>query len=56
MRATAGGIFVTDRTFPGEGTGDALQYSCLGNPMDRGACRATVPGVTKIPMQLGDNK
>ena len=26
---------------PGEGTGNALQYSCLGNPMDGGAWRAT---------------
>ena len=32
---------------PGEGNGNPLQYSCLGNPMDRGACRATVHGVTK---------
>ena len=24
---------------PGEGNGNPLQYSCLGNPMDRGACR-----------------
>ena len=23
--------------FPGEGNGDPLQYSCLGNPVDRGA-------------------
>ena len=28
--------------FPGEGNGDPLQYSCLENPMDRGACWATV--------------
>ena len=28
----------------GEGTGNPLQYSCLGNPMDRGAWRATVHG------------
>ena len=28
--------------FPGEGNGTPLQYSCLENPMDRGACRATV--------------
>ena len=27
---------------PGEGNGNPLQYSCLGNPMDRGAWRATV--------------
>ena len=33
---------------PGEGNGNPLQYSCLENPMDRGACRATVHGVTKI--------
>ena len=32
---------------PGEGTGNSLQYSCLGNPMDRGAWGATVHGVTK---------
>ena len=28
---------------PGEGNGNPLQYSCLENPMDRGAWRATVP-------------
>ena len=28
---------------PGEGNGDPLQYSCLGNPMDRGAWWATSP-------------
>ena len=27
---------------PGVGKGNPLQYSCLGNPMDRGAWRATV--------------
>ena len=32
---------------PGEGNGNPLQYSCLGNPMDRGAWRATVHGVAK---------
>ena len=31
----------------GEGNSYLLQHSCLGNPMDRGAWRATVPGVTK---------
>ena len=30
---------------PGEGKGNPLQYSCLGNPMDRGAWWATVHGV-----------
>ena len=29
------------------GNGNLLQYSCLGNPRDRGAWRATIPGVTK---------
>ena len=29
------------------GTGNQLQYSCLGNPMDRGAWQMTVHGVAK---------
>ena len=33
--------------FPGEGNGNPLQYSCLGNPKDREAWWATVHGVTK---------
>ena len=32
---------------PGEGNGNQLQYSCLGNPMDRGAWWAAVHGVAK---------
>ena len=32
---------------PGEGHGNPLQYSCLENPMDRGAWQATLNGVTK---------
>ena len=32
---------------PGEGNGNPPQYSCLENPMDRGAWRATVHGVAK---------
>ena len=32
---------------PGEGNGYPLQYSCLKNPMDRGAWQATDDGVTK---------
>ena len=32
---------------PGEGNGSPLQYSCLENPMNRGAWQATVYGVTK---------
>ena len=33
--------------FPGEANGNPLLYSCLGNPMDRGALWATVHGVVK---------
>ena len=32
---------------PGGGQGNPLQYSCLENPTDRGAWRATVHGITK---------
>ena len=32
---------------PAEGNGNPLQYSSLGNPMDRGARRATVHGAAK---------
>ena len=32
---------------PGGGNGNPLQYSCLGNPMDRGAWWATVHGIAK---------
>ena len=37
---------------PGGGNGNPLLYSCLGNPMDRGAWWATVHGVTKSQMRL----
>ena len=33
---------------PGEGNGNSLQYSCLKNPMDRGAWQATVQGVAEL--------
>ena len=39
---------------PGEGNGNPLQYSCLGNPMDRGAWQAIVHGVEKSWTQLND--
>ena len=32
---------------PGKGSGNPLQYSCQGNPMDGGAWQATVPGAAK---------
>ena len=39
---------------PGEGNGYWLQYSCLENCMDRGACQATVHEVTKSRTWLSD--
>ena len=36
----------------GEGNGNPLQYSCLENPMDRGAWQAAVHGVAKSQTQL----
>ena len=39
---------------PEGGNGNPLQYSCLGNPMDRGAWWATVHGVTKSQTQLSN--
>ena len=39
---------------PGEGNGNPLQYSCLENPMDGGAWRATVHGVAKSWTGLSD--
>ena len=40
--------------FPGEGSSNLLQYSCLENSMDRGSWRATVHGVTKSRTRLSD--
>ena len=37
---------------PGVGNGNPLQYSCLENPMDRGAWRATVHELTKSQTRL----
>ena len=39
---------------PGEGTGNPLQYSYLGNPMDRGVWWAPVHGVAKSQTQLSN--
>ena len=44
---------------PGEGNGNPFQYSCLGNPMDRGAWWAEVHGDTNesdMVLQLNNNK
>ena len=39
---------------PGGGNGNPLLYSCVGNPMDKGAWQAIVHGVTKNWRQLSD--
>ena len=39
---------------PGGGNGNPLQYSCLGNPGDKGAWRATVHRATKSQTRLSD--
>ena len=39
---------------PGEGNGYPLQYSCLENSMDRGACWTIVHGIAKSRTQLSD--
>ena len=44
--ADAGLILGSGRS-PREGNGNLLQYSCLGNPIDRGAWQATVHGAAK---------
>ena len=38
--------------YPGEGNGNSLQYSCLENPMDRGAWWTTVHRVAKSQTRL----
>ena len=49
LLANAGDIDMSSipgpRRSPGEGNGNPVQYSCLGNPRDRGALWATIPGV-----------
>ena len=49
LPANAGdiGSFPGSGRSPGEGNGNPLQYSYLGNPMDRGAWWATVHGVAE---------
>ena len=41
------GLILESGRSPGDGNGNLIQYSCLGNPMDRGARWATVHGVAK---------
>ena len=46
--------FLSQEESPREGNGNPLQYSCLGNPMDRRAWWATVHGAVKSQTQLSD--
>ena len=41
------GLITGSERSPGGGHGNPFQYSCLENPMDRGAWQATVHGVAK---------
>ena len=56
--ATAGAagdmVLFLSREDPPGGNSNPLQYSCLENPLDRGAWQATVHGVTKSQTQLRD--
>ena len=47
-------LYVRRKCLFGEGNGNPLQYSCLGNPMDRGAWQATVHGVSKSQTHLSN--
>ena len=44
------GLISGSRSYPGGRHGNPLQYSCLENPMDRGAWWATVHGVAESDM------
>ena len=59
LPANAGDVRDVDLTrgsgiSPGERHGNPLQYSCLENPVDRGAHRATVHGVAKSQTRLNN--
>ena len=47
-------VMVFSGIFPGEGDGTPLQYSCLENPIDRGAWWAAVHGVARSQTRLSD--
>ena len=56
LSASAGdvGLIPGSGSFPGEGNGNTLQYSCLENAMNRGAWQAIVHGVAKSWTQLSN--
>ena len=54
VRTFAPATFALSSNLFGEGNGNPLQYSCLGNPMDGGAWWAAVHGVVKSRARLSD--
>ena len=46
------GLILGSGRSPGEGNGNPLQYTCLDNPMDRGAWQTTVHGVARVKHDL----
>ena len=46
------GLIPGSGSSPGEGNGNPIQYSCLENPMDRGAWQATVHGIPRVGHDL----
>ena len=54
MKSLCGALLFLSNSFPGEGNGTPLQYSCLENPMDGGAWKAAVRGVAEGQTQLSD--
>ena len=54
VNAADAGSFTGSGRSPGGGHGNTLQYTCLENPTDSGAWRATVRGVTKSQIRLSN--
>ena len=48
------GLIPGSERSPGDGNGNPFQYSCLENPMDRGAWQATVLGVARVRHDLAN--
>ena len=46
------GSKIVECIYSEEGNGNPLQYSCLGNPIDKRTCQATVHGVARVGQNL----
>ena len=57
LSANAGdaGLIPQSGRSPGEGNGNPFQYSCLGNPMDKGTWRATVHSWGRKELDMTDH-